>query len=206
MKRCFIFSAGSFYGLYEKPNREDLIIAADAGLLLCQKLGIKPNYVIGDFDSLEETPDTAAEIIKLPVEKDDTDTMYALKFALEKGCDYFCLYGTTGGERPDHSIASLQTLAYLKRHKGRGLLYDKNFVWTVIENESIEITKKRENGIVSVFAIGSEVKGVSLKGLQYPLSDAFLSPSYPLGVSNHIMEDTAVISCKEGLLLVGVEL
>lgn len=75
MKRCFIFAAGTFYGLRRKPEEpEDLVIAADAGYRTCRELGIVPDLLLGDFDSMEQ-PEDFANIHRSPVEKDDTDTM-----------------------------------------------------------------------------------------------------------------------------------
>ena len=86
MKRCFIFAAGTFYGLRERPAAGDLVIAADAGYLNCKKGGIVPDLLLGDFDSME-VPDGAEHLVRLPVEKDDTDTLAAIRVALERGCD-----------------------------------------------------------------------------------------------------------------------
>ena len=82
MKRCFIYAAGTFYGLREPPRGGDLQIAADAGLLLCERLGVRPDVVLGDFDSMD-VRQAPADCIRVPVEKDDTDTMLALR---EGGC------------------------------------------------------------------------------------------------------------------------
>lgn len=94
MKRCFIYAAGTFYGLRERPRAGDLQIAADAGLLLCERLGVRPNVVLGDFDSMD-VRQAPADCIRVPVEKDDTDTMLALREGLRRGCDTFYLYGAT---------------------------------------------------------------------------------------------------------------
>lgn len=94
MKRCFIYAAGTFYGLREPPRGGDLQIAADAGLLLCERLGVRPDVVLGDFDSMD-VRQAPADCIRVPVEKDDTDTMLALREGLRRGCDTFYLYGAT---------------------------------------------------------------------------------------------------------------
>ena len=129
MKRCFIYAAGTFYGLREPPRGGDLQIAADAGLHLCERLGVRPDVVLGDFDSMD-VRQAPADCIRVPVEKDDTDTMLALREGLRRGCDTFYLYGATGGARLDHTLANLQSLAFLLRHRARGYLYDQNFVYT----------------------------------------------------------------------------
>ena len=105
MKRCFIFAAGTFYGLRERPAPGDLVIAADAGFQTCRKAGIVPDLLLGDFDSMDQPADFA-NIHRSPVEKDDTDTMLAVKTALEQGCDTVYIYGGTGGKRLDHTLAN----------------------------------------------------------------------------------------------------
>ena len=96
MKRCFIFAAGTFFGLRETPVSDDLIIAADAGYHTYRNIGIVPNILLGDFDSMP-APETTAHTIRLPVEKDDTDTLAAVRVALEQDCEEVHIYGGTGG-------------------------------------------------------------------------------------------------------------
>ena len=191
MKRCFIYAAGTFYGLREPPRGGDLQIAADAGLLLCERLGVRPDVVLGDFDSMD-VRQAPADCIRVPVEKDDTDTIY--------------LYGATGGARLDHTLANLQSLAFLLRHGARGYLYDQNFVYTAIENETLTLTREVEWGIVSLFSMGDRAEHITLEGLQYPLTDGTIDCGFPLGVSNHIVAPTARITVGRGPLLVGWEL
>ena len=206
MKRCFIFAAGTFYGLRRKPEEpEDLVIAADAGYRTCRELGIVPDLLLGDFDSMEQ-PEDFANIHRSPVEKDDTDTMLAVKTGLEQGCGEFYLYGGTGGRRLDHTLANLQTLLYLRRRGARGYLYDNDFVWTVIENETIRVDKTVEWGLLSVFCLGDRARGVTETGVQYPLQGAELTAEFPLGVSNHILEPVAAVGVETGSLAVGWEL
>ena len=204
MKRCFIFAAGTFFGLRERPASGDLVIAADAGYRTCQASGIVPDLLLGDFDSMEQ-PDFP-NIHRSPVEKDDTDTMLAVRTALEQGCDTVYIYGGTGGKRLDHTLANLQTLLFLRRRGARGYLYDDDFVWTVIENETLTIEKTVEWGLFSAFCLGDRAEGIDETGFQYPLSDAVLTPEFPLGVSNHILEPTASVTVRRGVLAVGWQL
>ena len=120
MRRCFIFAAGTYYGLRERPRTGDLVLAADAGYLACRQAGVVPDLLLGDFDSMDQPADFD-RIRRVPVEKDDTDTMLAVKTGLEQGCGEFYLYGGTGGKRLDHTLANLQTLLYLRRH-GAGVV------------------------------------------------------------------------------------
>ena len=145
MKRCFIFAAGTFYGLRKRPEAGDLVIAADAGYRVCQQEGLVPDVILGDFDSME-APDAGEKVCRLPVEKDDTDTLAAVKLGLERECTDFWIYGGTGGKRLDHTLANLQTLLYLRRRGARGFLYDNDFVWTALENESLQVRKTVEWG------------------------------------------------------------
>lgn len=205
MKRCFVYAAGAFYGLRARPEKGDLQIAADAGYLLCRREGLRPDLVIGDFDSMPE-PEDAEDCVRVPVEKDDTDTMLALREGLRRGCDTFYLYGATGGARLDHTLANLQSLAFLLRHRARGYLYDRDFVYTVIENETLALEREVDWGIVSLFSMGDRAEHITLEGLQYPLTDGTIDCGFPLGVSNHIVAPTARITVGRGPLLVGWEL
>lgn len=205
MKRAFIFAAGSFFGLRERPAEGDLVIAADAGYRVCQTAGIVPTLLLGDFDSMAQ-PEDFANVHRSPVEKDDTDTMLAVKTALEQGCNEVFLYGGTGGKRLDHTLANLQTLLYLRRRGARGWLYDDDFIWTVIEDESITVPKTVEWGLLSLFCLGDRAEGIDLTGLQYPLRNAVLTPEFPLGVSNHVVAEEACVTVRKGALAVGWEL
>ena len=205
MKRCFIFSAGTFFGMREYPAKGDFVIAADAGYRLCQQIGIVPDVVLGDFDSME-APEDVGQICRLPVEKDDTDTLAAVRLGLQRGCSEFFLYGATGGKRLDHTLANLQTLLFLRRQGARGWMYDNDFIWTVIENESISIEKTVEWGLLSAFCMGDRAEGIDEIGVQYPLNNAALTPDFPIGVSNHILENQAMVTVRNGALAVGWEL
>lgn len=205
MKRGFIFSAGSFFGLRARPAPGDLVLAADAGYETCRRLGIVPDLLLGDFDSMEQ-PTDFFHVYRVPVEKDDTDTLLAVKTALENGYKEIYIYGGTGGKRLDHTLANLQTLLYLRRRGARGYLYDDDFLWTVLENESFTFRREVEWGLCSIFCLGDRAEGVTLTGLQYPLENGMLTPDFPLGVSNHVLEPEVTISVRSGALAVGWEL
>lgn len=195
---CYIIAAGDFFGLRETPDDSDYVIAADAGYRYCRENGIIPDLILGDFDSLGEVPEMP-NVIQLPVEKDDTDTVYAAKLGLEKGYRHFLVYGALGGNRSDHTIANMQLLLYLSNRSARGWLFGKDHVWTAVKNGSIKLSGK---GAVSVFCIDGSAKGVSLKGLKYELSDSVISSDFPLGVSNSLDGGEAVISISDGCLLI----
>jgi len=205
MKRCFIVSAGTFYGLRERPLPGDTVIAADAGYRTCLQAGLTPNLVVGDFDSMDR-PEELDNVRCAPVEKDDTDTMLAVKEGLARGCGQFYLYGCTGGRRMDHTLANLQTLLWLRHQGAQALLYDDDFVYTAIRNETLTIRKEVEWGLVSVFCMGEPARGVFETGMQYFLTDAALCSDQPMAVSNHILEETASVTVRDGTLLVGWQL
>lgn len=205
MERCFIFAAGTFYGLRAHPAAGDLVIAADAGYHTCRAQGLVPDLLLGDFDSMD-APENFPHLYRLPVEKDDTDTLAAIRCGLAQGCTEFHIYGGTGGRRLDHTLANLQSLLFLRRQGARGFLYDDDFLWTVIENESLSLQREVEWGLVSVFCLGGKAEGVDETGLQYSLSNAVLTPEFPIGVSNHFTEPDASITVRRGALAVGWQL
>jgi len=164
----------------------------------------KPTLIVGDFDS-HCNPHLDVETIVLPCEKDDTDTVFAVKTMVQRGYDDFLLIGVIGA-RLDHTLANLQSLAFLLRHRARGYLYDQNFVYTAIENETLTLTREVDWGIVSLFSMGDRAEHITLEGLQYPLTDGTIDCGFPLGVSNHIVAPTARITVGRGPLLVGWEL
>ena len=198
MPRCVIFCAGGFRQLLEEVKEEDYIIAADGGLAHAKKMRLQPDKIIGDFDSLGYVPDNAA---LFPIEKDDTDTMLSVRHGLSLGYDSFLLYGSLDGPRPDHTIANFQTLQYLADRDAHGYLVGLTHMATVIKNGSLSFPARAE-GIVSVFCMGSDAKGVTLSGLKYTLHDGCLSAGFPLGVSNRFIGCEATVSVKDGSLLV----
>ncbi|MCD8006263.1 MAG: thiamine diphosphokinase [Oscillospiraceae bacterium] len=195
MSRVFIFGAGETIPLRAVPEAGDFVIAADGGMKFLDSLGIKPDLIIGDFDSSKEPTD--GEIIKLPVEKDDTDSVFAVRYSLEHGYKEVHIYGGTGG-RLDHTIANIQILSYIAEHGAIGYLYSPEMVMTVIKGDlTIEPI-----GIFSVFSLGGTSHGVSIKGGFYEMQDGEISSSFPIGVSNHSVGRPVTIKAGDGILLV----
>lgn len=199
---CIIFGAGSHYGMPRPPEPGDYIIAADGGWRYCCQERLVPNLLLGDFDSLMQTPDFP-RICRVPVEKDDSDMMLAIKDGLAHGHREFHLYGGMGGARSDHTLANMQALAYLAAHGARGWLYGDGERYTVIRNAAITFPA-RSQGIVSVLCVGADAEGVSISGAQYPLEDAVLSAEFPLGLSNHFIGKPIHVSVRSGSLLIGL--
>ena len=204
MGKCYIFGAGSFYGLRSRPEAVDLGIAADGGYAYCRASGVVPDLVIGDFDSLGEVP-AGENVVRLPVEKDDTDTLAAIRLGLDRGFRDFRLYGGTGGDRPEHTLANLQCLLFLTEHGAAGSLYDRASVITAVKNGVLAFPAGYR-GNLSVFTISGPARGVTIRGLKYGLEDGFLTPELPLGVSNSFAGTAAEISVRDGTLLVWYDL
>ena len=198
MEECVIFCAAECDGLARPIGPESFVIAADGGLRHTEKLGITPNAVLGDFDSLGFCPEGANVF---PVEKDDTDAMLAVRLGLRRGCGEFLLYGSLDGPRLDHTVANFQTLQFLADHGAVGYLIGNTAMVTVVKNGKITFPAGL-SGTISVFCMGPDAVGVTEKGLFYGLENAVLTSGFPLGVSNHFTGEEAEISVKNGSLLV----
>ena len=198
MKECVIFCAAECDGLARPIGPESFVIAADGGLRHTEKLGIAPDAVLGDFDSLGFCPEGANVF---PVEKDDTDAMLAVRLGLERGCEEFLLYGSLDGPRLDHTVANFQTLQFLADHGAAGYLIGNTTMVTVVKNGKITFPAGL-SGTISVFCMGPDAVGVTEKGLFYGLENGTLSSGFPLGVSNHFTGEAAEIYVKNGSLLV----
>ena len=197
MKRCVIFCAARFDSLMEPIGEEDYVIAADGGFQHTKALGLRPDAVLGDFDSLGYTPPDANVF---PVEKDDTDAMLAVRHGLSLGLREFLIYGGLDGPRLDHTFANVQTLQFLAEHGAYGYLIGKDFILTVVKDGGVRFPAGAE-GTISVFCVGADAQGVTERGLYYPLEEAILTSSFPLGASNHFTGAEAEISVKKGSLL-----
>lgn len=197
MGKCIIFCAGGFDNLYEPIAPDDLIIAADGGLRHTQKLGVEPGVILGDFDSLGYVPNDSKVF---PCEKDDTDAMLAVRCGLENGYLEFMLYGGVEGPRLEHTVANFQTLQYLAQQGAQGFLIGQNQIVSVLAPGEMIFPKTAE-GYLSVFCLGAEATGVTLKGLQYPMTNGTLTSGFPLGVSNHFVKTQARIRVQAGYLL-----
>ncbi|MBR6812796.1 MAG: thiamine diphosphokinase [Oscillospiraceae bacterium] len=195
---CYIVAAASAPCLYFASG-DRLLIAADAGYRRLKSAGMVPDLAVGDFDSLGFEPHDCEVIYHKP-EKDDTDTMLAIKEGLARGYDKFVLFGALGG-RIDHSYANMQALSYIAEHGGRGLMVGEGFAITALKDGKITLSGEKGEP-VSVFCTGDRAEGVSIKGLKYSLENAVLESAFPLGVSNEFVGEEAEISVKNGSLLV----
>lgn len=208
-KRVLLIGAGEIGKEKIQTQEEDYVIALDGGLLYCAKHDIMPDMIVGDFDSLPADKQVLLQkypkqmIKRLPCEKDDTDTMAAIKLAIEQGFNRFIIYGGLGG-RLSHTVANIQTLMYLKERGMQGELVGDGSKLFLIQNETCKL-QPEECAYVSVLAYSENAKGVTIKNLKYEVCDITLINRLPLGVSNEFVGKTAEITVKQGTLLVIIE-
>ena len=201
MGKCVVTGAGDFFGLKTEIVPGDLLIAADVGYDRLMKNGIRPDMVIGDFDSREDgkAPEHEA-VVTLPRVKDVTDMDAACEEGFRRGYREFHLFGGTGG-RLGHTIANIQLMKKLSERGAIAFLYGDGSISTVIRNDRIEFSRGYE-GMISVFSLSDHSRGVSIQGLKYELRDAILDNSFPLGVSNEFKGMDSRIEVRDGSLLI----
>lgn len=187
--KCVIVSAGrisDFERMKKNISPGDYVIAADGGLRSAEGLGVTPDCVLGDFDSLGYVPDCADEVF--PSQKDDTDTMLAVKHGLAKGFREFVIVGGLGG-RLDHTLANIAALDYMRNHGARGLLADESTAVRLFgQGDAVRPLMGGSGAYFSVFPFGCEYAVVSMSGVEYPTMRQRLDASFPLGVSNHVTD------------------
>ena len=199
-RRCVVFCAGEEGEIDFAATPEDFIICCDAGFAAAKRRGITPDLLIGDFDSYREPLPETVETLHFPVEKDDTDSMLALREGLRRGYKRFVLLFALGG-RLDHTLANLQALAFLEEFGADGFIIGPRDRVQLLKNGVLDIPR-RSGYTVSIFAYAGKAIGVTLKGMQYPLNDAVVTETFPIGLGNYIIERTGRISVLDGTLLV----
>lgn len=206
--KCIVICAGDLT-LGEVPvSKEDLVIAVDGGLSYCGILNVEPDLIMGDFDSVSEQEAEAIEslerqipdrVLRLPCEKDDTDTLAALKEGLKRGYTDFRIYAGTGG-RFDHTLANIQCLLFLKNRGAVGYLVDGSGMMLIIKNEAVHFQKNLE-GYLSLFSLVEESRGVTIEGMKYPLDRAVVRNDFPIGISNEFVGEAASVAVEDGTLV-----
>ncbi len=203
-RKAVIFAAGELgcdINAEEIRSRGDIVIAADRGLEHLTALGIVPDIIVGDFDSYTgELPECGAEIHRSVPEKDDTDTMLAVRIAIERGCGEIDLYGALGG-RTDHTIANIQTLRFA-REQGCRMQICGGEMLMIQGPEEGTVSYPRRSGYFSVFAL-TDTAGIEyMRGVKYPLEGYTMTAGFPIGVSNEITAETAELRLSSGLVLI----
>ena len=201
MKRCVIVG-GADINNYEYIKSclrsDDFIVFCDSGLKHLESLQVKPGLIVGDFDS-HDNPHLGVETIVLPCEKDDTDTVFAVKEAINRGFDDFLLIGVVGA-RLDHTLGNVSILLYLDSFGKKGIIIDDYSEMEIVSNEPAYI--ENSYAFFSLLNVSGTAKGITIENAKYLLNNAEITCEYQYGVSNEVLPGkTAKVSIFEGKLL-----
>ena len=196
MGRCVIVGGADinkYAFIREKLCADDYVIFCDSGLKHLESLQVQPSLIVGDFDS-HENPHLDVETIVLPCEKDDTDTVFAVKEAIKRGFDDFLLIGVIGA-RLDHTLGNVSILLYLDSLGKKGCIIDDYSEMVIVSNKSVSISDRYS--FFSLLNLTGCAKGITITGAKYPLIDGEISCEFQYGVSNEVLPgQTAVVSIK----------
>lgn len=197
--RALIYTGGAITpsGITERPKEGDLLIAADAGFDNAVLLGVTPTLVLGDFDSLDESRlPRETERLRVPTEKDFTDTQLAVDTAIKRGADEIVLIGGLSG-RLDHTLSNLAILEDLNEKRILCVMTDGRSRVRYLHSTSTLIARSGFR-YLSLLTLSEKAKGVSVEGCKYPLKNATLSRNFQYAVSNEITGNCALISVRKG--------
>ena len=202
MKKCVIFAGGDFeIADFAERDRGLFAICADGGYRHAESVGLKPDVFIGDFDSFDGLLPENIEVHRSVPEKDDTDTMLAVKYAIENNFNYIIIYGGLGG-RFDHTFANIQTLIYAFEKNCTAVIRSEKNIISVV-GEGLHSYKKLENYYFSIFALTDRLEIDYLRGVKYPLENYVIRQDFPIGTSNEIVHFyKAELKINSGLALV----
>lgn len=201
MKRCVIVG-GADINNYEYIRsclqKDDYIVFCDSGLKHLENLQVQPSLIVGDFDS-HDNPHLDVETIVLPCEKDDTDTVFAVKEALERGYDNFLLIGVVGA-RLDHTLGNVSILLMLDKAGKKGKIIDDYSEMEIVSNEPAYI--EDSYSFFSLLNISGTAKGITIENAKYPLENGEITCEYQYGISNEVLcGKTAKVSVDKGRAL-----
>lgn len=201
MKRCVIVGGADINNYeYIKSclHNDDFIVFCDSGLKHLEALQVKPGLIVGDFDS-HDNPHLDIETIVLPCEKDDTDTVFAVKEAIKRGFDDFLLIGVVGA-RLDHTLGNVSILIYLDSLGKKGSIIDDYSEMEIASKEPAHIDDSY--AYFSLLNITGTAKGITIENAKYPLDNAEISCEYQYGISNEVLPGRiAKASVNDGKLL-----
>lgn len=201
MKRCVIFGGagiGDYDNISKYLRNDDFLIFCDSGLKHMDALGLSADLIIGDFDS-HENPHLDVETIILPHEKDDTDTVFAVKEAVKRGFDDFLLLGMTGA-RIDHTLGNLSILLMLDTARKHAVMVDDYSEMEIVSASPAFVEDKYP--FFSLLNISGTAENITIENAKYPLNGAGITCDYQYGVSNEVIPGkVARITVKEGRLL-----
>ena len=201
MNRCIIVGGAdicNYDRIRHKLKDDDYIIFCDSGLKHMSNLAVVPSLIVGDFDS-HENPHLDIETIVLPCEKDDTDTVFAVKEAIKRGYKEFLLIGVIGA-RLDHTLGNVYILELLDELGLNGRIIDDYSEMELVSQEPAYIDDSY--AYFSLINITGIAKGITIENAKYPLKDGEIKCGYQYGVSNEVLPGKrAKISVNEGKLL-----
>ena len=202
--KAFIYTGGAIFPerITERPKAGDLCIAADSGYRHAQAMGVRVDVLLGDFDSLGEPKDVdeRTELLRVPAEKDFTDTQLAVETAIERGADDIVIIGGLGG-RLDHTLSNLAILEDLAARNVFAVITDGQNRVRYLDSTSTLIAHSSFR-YLSLIAASERAKGVSVEGCRYPLKNATLSRRMQYAVSNEITGNCALVSVRRGALYI----
>ncbi len=196
---CVIVLGGDAGCFGYTKSEDDFVIACDSGYDRALSLNISVDLIIGDMDSLV----SKVEVSKIfhPSRKDDTDCMLAIKEGINRGYKNFVLLSGFGGNRTDQLYANFQSMAYISSQGFSVSMHGAN-EWCMLIKDSLVHIDRSDTHSLSVFSVSDISEGVTIKGASYPLNNATISSSFPIGVSNFILEEQAEVSVKSGMLMI----
>ena len=201
MRRCVIVGGadiGDYPLIRRKLREDDFFVFCDSGLSHMDALGAKPDLIVGDFDS-HENPRLETETIVLPREKDDTDTVYAVKEALRRGFGEFLLIGVIGG-RLDHTLGNVSILLYLDALGKKGTIIDDWSEMEIVSGKPVSVGE--EYAFFSLLNISGTARKICIQNAKYPLQNGEIICEYQYGISNEVLPGkTARVSVGEGKAL-----
>lgn len=194
-------SADKFYR--DIINASDIKLAADGGASLYKDLGIDPEYIIGDFDSLTEAEldfwkNRKVTLEKHPVDKDKTDGELTIDYCNRLNCDTIILLGSMGG-RFDQQLANIYLLEYSLNLEIDAFIKEEGLEIGIIE-ESKEISGYK-GWHLSLLPLDKRVNDISISGTKYDTEGLDLLRSYTRGISNRVVENNFKITVGEGRLI-----
>ncbi len=190
----------------EEIGQAGLIVAADGGARHARSLGIRPDVVVGDGDSLDaETArwleEQEVSRVQYPTAKDETDLELALLYAVRAGAREILLLGAQGG-RPDQMLANLLLLAHPALAGCRVRLLGENYQALVLRGGEEITLAGRVGDTLSLLPLSEQARGIEAAGLRWTLSGETLRLGPARGVSNELTSPQARIALREGLLLI----
>lgn len=201
MKRCVIIGGADIIDYADAKrylSSDDFYIFCDCGLKHMAGLGVEPDLIVGDFDSFKN-PNLQVETIVLPCEKDDTDTVFAVKEALKRGFEDFLILGVIG-QRLDHTLGNVSILKMLSDKGFKALMVDDYCEMQALGSSVQYIDDSYP--YFSLLNIFGKTTGVTIKNAKYPLENAEITCDYQYGVSNEVLKGKiAEVSVDNGTLL-----